>query len=48
MANKRRHKGFDYHARDPKPEPAAEPDKPVSSRRSPMLAPSPRRTAAKK
>ena len=49
MANKRRHKGFDYEARDQKPEkPAAEPEKPVSSRRSPMTAPSPRRTAAKK
>ena len=49
MANKRRHKGFDYEARDQKPEkPAAEPEKPVSPRRSPMPAPVPRRRAAGK
>ncbi|KKN02340.1 hypothetical protein LCGC14_1118680 [marine sediment metagenome] len=26
MTNKRRYKGFDYNARDPKPEPGMEPD----------------------
>ena len=60
MADKRRYKGFDYHARDPKgacnehpngcPDEshAPEPEKPVSSRRRPLLAPSPRRTAPRK
>lgn len=30
MANKRRAKGFDYHARDPKPDPVPELEKPAA------------------